>query len=304
MSFTNQTPNFGLPQWIGTDKPTFLGDLNGAFSDIDTALKNNADASAAATATANSANATATSANTNATTALGTANSAASDAASAVTTAQSADTKATQALSAASGAETAAAANTIENLAPAYDNTLTYDVGDLVTFVDAQGHGRLYKCVVAVNSPMDFNINYWDDVTTSEVFARKEKLVATYTNTIVGAFYGAVLDALASQLVNIGEVSRMVVTAANGTVYHYEANNYYAGNTPTHTFVKTHLARLSNPDRTNLNTTEFFITSNNSSAVEMNVVLDDSPSTLYANKTNLTDEVFETNRRIDIYAYE
>lgn len=181
MSFTNQTPNFGLPQWIGTDKPTFLGDLNGAFSDIDTALKNNADASAAATATANSASATATSANTNATTALGTANSAASDAASAVTTAQSADTKATQALSAASGAETAAAANTIENLAPAYDNTLTYDVGDLVTFVDAQGHGRLYKCVVAVNSPMDFNINYWDDVTASEVFAPKVRKILEFT---------------------------------------------------------------------------------------------------------------------------
>lgn len=199
MSFTNQTPNFGLPQWIGTDKPTFLGDLNGAFSDIDTALKNNADASAAATATANSASATATSANTNATTALGTANSAASDAASAVTTAQSADTKATQALSAASGAETAAAANTIENLAPAYDNTLTYDVGDLVTFVDAQGHGRLYKCVVAVNSPMDFNINYWDDVTASEVFRGVPLKIATHVQS-TSETYAAALYALYSSL--------------------------------------------------------------------------------------------------------
>lgn len=39
MSATNSTTNYGLPQWIATDKPTFLGDLNSAFSAIDTAIK-------------------------------------------------------------------------------------------------------------------------------------------------------------------------------------------------------------------------------------------------------------------------
>lgn len=39
MSFTNSTENFHLPQWIGTDKPTWLIDMNNAFLDIDTALK-------------------------------------------------------------------------------------------------------------------------------------------------------------------------------------------------------------------------------------------------------------------------
>lgn len=39
MSFTNSTENFHLPQWIGTDKPTWLVDMNNAFLDIDTALK-------------------------------------------------------------------------------------------------------------------------------------------------------------------------------------------------------------------------------------------------------------------------
>lgn len=38
MSSTNKTTHYDLPQWIGTDKPTFLGDLNGAFSTIDTNL--------------------------------------------------------------------------------------------------------------------------------------------------------------------------------------------------------------------------------------------------------------------------
>lgn len=41
MAHTNSTPNYGLPQFIGDDKPTFLGDMNEAFSDIDTAMKAN-----------------------------------------------------------------------------------------------------------------------------------------------------------------------------------------------------------------------------------------------------------------------
>ena len=38
MSSTNKTENYNLPQWIGTDKPTFLGDFNGAFLSIDNGI--------------------------------------------------------------------------------------------------------------------------------------------------------------------------------------------------------------------------------------------------------------------------
>lgn len=55
MSSTNKTTNYELPQFISTDKPTWLGDFNGAMSDIDTQMKNNADAASAAAATANAA---------------------------------------------------------------------------------------------------------------------------------------------------------------------------------------------------------------------------------------------------------
>lgn len=48
MSYTNSTTNYNLPQWVGTDKPTWLNDMNGAFSDIDTAMKANADAASQA----------------------------------------------------------------------------------------------------------------------------------------------------------------------------------------------------------------------------------------------------------------
>jgi len=38
MSHTNQTTNYHLPQFLGSDKPSWLTDINGAFSDIDTAI--------------------------------------------------------------------------------------------------------------------------------------------------------------------------------------------------------------------------------------------------------------------------
>lgn len=48
MGATNQTPILGLPQFVSTDKPQWLGDVNGAFSLIDAfAGKTNGDITAA-----------------------------------------------------------------------------------------------------------------------------------------------------------------------------------------------------------------------------------------------------------------
>lgn len=38
MAHTNSTTNYSLPQFITTDKPAWLTDINGAFSDIDTGM--------------------------------------------------------------------------------------------------------------------------------------------------------------------------------------------------------------------------------------------------------------------------
>ena len=38
MAHTNQTANYNLPQFISSDKPAWLTDINGAFSAIDTAI--------------------------------------------------------------------------------------------------------------------------------------------------------------------------------------------------------------------------------------------------------------------------
>ena len=41
MSSTNKTPNYKLSQYVGKDKPTYLGDYNGDMLKIDTQMKNN-----------------------------------------------------------------------------------------------------------------------------------------------------------------------------------------------------------------------------------------------------------------------
>ena len=60
MSSTNKTTNYNLSQYIGTDKPTYLGDYNGDMLKIDTQMKNNANSATDAIAKAGEANAKAT----------------------------------------------------------------------------------------------------------------------------------------------------------------------------------------------------------------------------------------------------
>lgn len=59
MSSTNKTTNYKLSQYIGTDKPTYLGDYNGDMLKIDTQMKANADSAANATSAAGAAQAVA-----------------------------------------------------------------------------------------------------------------------------------------------------------------------------------------------------------------------------------------------------
>lgn len=177
MAFTNETTHYGLPQWIGSDKPTYLVDQNNAFQKIDSEIYNANVAAGQAVTTAEGAVSTAGSAASSAAEALSTAQTASSTAADALseaqtanTNAQAAQTAAGAAQTAAEAAQTAAAGNSITNLAPAYDPTITYNVGDLVT-----AEGKLYKCIVAVTTPMEFDINFWDDVSTSEVYYTKSQ---------------------------------------------------------------------------------------------------------------------------------
>lgn len=56
MSSTNHTTNYNLPQFLGSDKPAWLGDINPAFSAIDTAMKANETSASVAGTDATTAN--------------------------------------------------------------------------------------------------------------------------------------------------------------------------------------------------------------------------------------------------------
>lgn len=112
MAHTNSTTHYSLPQFESSDKPAWLTDINGAFSDIDAGIYNAQD----------------------------TANDAASDASQALLDAAAADSKATAADSKGAGA--------VASIAPAFDATATYNVGDLVMY-----NSLLYRCKEAISVP-------------------------------------------------------------------------------------------------------------------------------------------------------
>lgn len=84
MSSTNKTTNYELSQYVGSDKPTYLGDYNSDMLKIDTQMKANATAVVNAQSTATTASETATTANSTANTANETANTASTTATSAL----------------------------------------------------------------------------------------------------------------------------------------------------------------------------------------------------------------------------
>lgn len=91
MASTNKTQNYELSQYIGSDKPTYLGDYNADMLKIDTQMKRNADNVASVGATATTASETAN-------TAIANASSAQTSADNAQTSANTANNTATTAL--------------------------------------------------------------------------------------------------------------------------------------------------------------------------------------------------------------
>lgn len=108
MAYTNKTPHYELPQWIATDKPSYLSDQNQAYLDIDTAIFEAKTAGDSAGSVANSALGAADTAQQAAAAAQEAAVAASTTAAEAKTSATQAITNATQAMTEATNAAGAA----------------------------------------------------------------------------------------------------------------------------------------------------------------------------------------------------
>lgn len=126
---SGETTNYDLPQFVGTDKPTWLGDFNTAMDTIDTAIAENAsDITSLGTRVA-SAESAASQASTDVASLTSTVSTLSSNVQSATTTANNAQSTASSALNTANTANGKADTNTA-NIA-----TNTSDISDLDTRV-------------------------------------------------------------------------------------------------------------------------------------------------------------------------
>lgn len=148
MSHTNSTTNYSLPQFLTTDKPAWLTDVNNAYLAIDTAMKNNADAASTADTKATNAG----------------------------TAASTADTKATNAKNAADGA--------IASISDAFSNASAYSVGDYVIYNNLL---YKCTTAVSTPGDWTGSAN-WTRTTIEEILATKANTSALATVATTGSY--------------------------------------------------------------------------------------------------------------------
>ena len=170
MASTNKTTNYDLSQYIGTDKPTYLGDYNSDMQKIDAQMKVNADNVATAISSASTATSTANTASSTASSALSTAQTANSTANSANTTAGNAQSTANSALSTATSAQT-----TANNAVP--KSALTFTHFDDITLTPSNGSIQDNSVKVATN----------EDGTIGKIYGRVRINSRTGSCTLTGS---------------------------------------------------------------------------------------------------------------------
>ena len=130
MASTNKTPNYDLPQFIATDKPTWLGDVNDAMSKIDAGMEANKSSGESTVGRVTALEATVSEHTDQIATVTETANTAGATATAAQNSASAASALATTAQNAAS--EASALATTANSAAKAITNSLTFNPANVV----------------------------------------------------------------------------------------------------------------------------------------------------------------------------
>lgn len=205
MSHTNSTTNYNLPQFLTTDKPAWLTDINNAFSDIDAAVY-------AAKSTAD--------------TAFTDAGNAQTDATTAINNAAAADAKGSGALA---------------SIETTFDATSTYPVGSRVIYNSLLYRCIV---AITTPGPWTGSVN-WERITvdnlisaTDSKIGKLSSLSTTDKNTLVGAVNE--VNGMANSLSPYGGLHNTVATAidlndlktndtANKT---YHINMAYCANAP------------------------------------------------------------------------
>ena len=151
---TNKTANYELPQFVGTDKPTWLGDFNSAMSAIDTGMATNASDIDSMDTRVSSAEATASQASQNVTTLTGRVNTVESSLTSVTSTANNAQATATSALN------TANTANGKADTNASAISDIQSDVGDIQAELDEFNFDTFTTITKANTTASNVNSDY------------------------------------------------------------------------------------------------------------------------------------------------
>lgn len=151
---TNSTQNYNLPQFIGSDKPTWLGDVNTAMSTIDTAMGTNASNISSLGTRVTSAEGIASQASTDVAGLTSTVNTLSDNVTTVTTTANNAQSTATSALNTANSASDKADSNT----------TKIGDLTSLTTTDKTDVVSAINENVTSINGILD-DLVYTEEVT-------------------------------------------------------------------------------------------------------------------------------------------
>lgn len=184
---TNATTNYELPQFVGTDKPTWLGDFNEAMADIDAGMHENASDIASMQSDVASASAAASRASQDVATLSGSVNTLSSTVSNVQTTANNASQTASSALNTANTANGKADSNTTSI------NSLTSDITGLEAYLTLTDNRKLTNPTITRGGGTieaeDIRVALNSDGTAGKIYGRiairnqNNYGIVKYTNT-------------------------------------------------------------------------------------------------------------------------
>lgn len=194
---TNETTNYGLSQFIETDKPGWLTDYNSDMRKLDTALKGVSDVASGASGSVSSLTDRMTAAEGAITTSANDIDAleARADVLEAQAQSQAGTIAGIQTEQITQNAGIEAATELGYNLARPYDSASTYAVGDYVLF-----QNTLYKCVTAIATGEAFDPTKWLAIKATDEISGGMSFSNNFTVTPIIVPQGATLSITDKQM--------------------------------------------------------------------------------------------------------
>lgn len=218
---TNETDNYDLPQFVGSDKPTWLGDFNEAMSAIDAGIAENASDISSLDTRVTSAEGTASQASTDVASLQSTVSTLSSSVTSVTTTANNAQSTATSALNTANTAD--GKADTANTNIGTLSNLNTTAKTNLVSAIN-EVNTRNIMCISLENTYTVPTSNTLVSITGYKVHnSTGSKLTLSSNKIVIGAGVSKVLVSYSSEVKAAGGASTVnTYLAINNTLYTQE----------------------------------------------------------------------------------